>query len=240
MKTPMACASGVAVSLVLTVSALAVGADSGVGAAEAAPLVYKPPMRGAPASRVGGATRGTGEAQVTFEVLAPDHTGLTTQARPTLYWYTSGPVDGPVEVTLLLEGAEKPVLERKLSLPRAGGIHAVPLEAQGVTLRPEVEYEWFVSVVRDPAQRSLDTTAGGAIRHVVADPATRSRIASASERARPALYAEAGLWYDAFDAVTRLIERHPSDAGLRAQRAALLEQVGLTEPAAKDRAVAGR
>jgi hypothetical protein len=234
MNTLKASTSALALSCVVGLSAPALAADV-TASADASPLVYKPPMRGAPASRVGGGTRGADQSNVSVEVLAPDHTGLTTQAQPTLYWYTSGPVDGPVEVTLMIDGAEKPVLERKLSTPGAGGLHAVPLASQGITLKPDVEYQWFVSVVRDPAQRSLDSTAGGTVRRVSADAPTRSRIAAANERGRPALYAEAGLWYDAFDALTRLIEANPGDAGLRAQRAALLEQVGLAGIAADDR-----
>ncbi len=39
--------------------------------------VYKPPKRGAPASRIGGASRGESDPQPTLAVLAPNHTGLT-------------------------------------------------------------------------------------------------------------------------------------------------------------------
>jgi Flp pilus assembly protein TadD len=49
------------------------------------------------------------------------------------------------------------------------------------------------------------------------------------------VYAQAGYFYDAIDAVSKLIARNPTDAGLRAQRAALLEQVGLAKVAAADR-----
>ena len=52
----------------------------------------------------------------------------------------------------------------------------------------------------------------------------------------PGIYAEAGLWYDAIGALSRLIERNPGDAGLRAMRAGLLEQIGLPAAAAYDRA----
>ena len=53
---------------------------------------------------------------------------------------------------------------------------------------------------------------------------------------RPALYAGAGIWYDAIDELSRLIAAQPENRELRIQRAALLEQVGLTEAAAFDRA----
>jgi len=50
----------------------------------------------------------------------------------------------------------------------------------------------------------------------------------------PTLYAETGFWYDAMTAISELIQAAPNDSGFRAQRAALLEQVGLREAAACD------
>jgi len=207
----------------------AAGADNSTAA------VYKPPMRGAPASRVGGGTRGTGEANFVLSVLAPDHTGYTTQAQPTLYWYASGPSIAKVEVTVIAEVAERPVLSQTLNLT-SGGVQSFDLARHGVTLKPDTEYEWFVSVVPDPTQRSKDVTSGGTIRRVSPDPAVQARAAAVGERQAPMIYAEAGLWYDAIDALSRLIELHPGDAELHAQRAALLDQVGLPAAASYDRA----
>jgi len=68
------------------------------------------------------------------------------------------------------------------------------------------------------------------------DPAVQARAAAAGERQAPMIYAEAGLWYDAIDALSRLIELHPDDAELHAQRAALLDQVGLPAVASYDKA----
>ena len=42
---------------------------------------YKPPLRGAPRTRVGGGTRGSDEAAV-LEVLAPDHARTLSAAAP--------------------------------------------------------------------------------------------------------------------------------------------------------------
>lgn len=84
-----------------------------------------------------------------------------------------------------------------------------------------------------PAQRSKDVTCGNTIRRVSADPAVQARTAAVGEREAPMIYAEAGLWYDA---LSRLIERHPGDAEPHAERAALLEQVSLPDAALYDRA----
>ena len=203
-------------------------------AAQEPSFVYKPPLRGAPARRVGGATRGSGEADMVLTVLAPDQTGLTTQAQPTLYWYASRPATTTIELTLIADSAEVPVLSRNVAVTQAG-VHAIDLARYGVTLLPDTEYEWFVSAVQNPAQRSKDLTSGGTIRRVAPDPAVQARVAVASERAVPGIYADAGLWYDAIQSLSQLIARNPGDTALRRNRAALLEQVGLPVAAANDR-----
>ncbi|MGV7229986.1 MAG: DUF928 domain-containing protein, partial [Nitrospirales bacterium] len=48
----------------------------------------------------------------------------------------------------------------------------------------------------------------------------------------PEEYAQKGQWYDALTALQTLIQSNPGNTDLLTQRAALLEQVGLTEAAA--------
>jgi hypothetical protein len=227
MTNPAICAAAALLVLAAGLPATAVASDP-EGATKVAMPAYTPPLRGAPASRVGGGTRSAGAAHLVLEVVAPDHTGLTGTAQPTLYWYASA------------TDAEKPLVERTLPPVRGAGIHAIPLDTLGATLKPGTEYQWFVSVVSDPAQRSRDVTAGGTIRLRAADGALRSQVAKVDPLQAPLLYAQAGYFYDAVDGLSRLIAKNPDDAGLRAQRAALLEQVGLGQVAALDRAGAGR
>ena len=234
------CSSGLVLSFVFGLPASALAAETSAAGTDAAPLAYKPPLRGAPASRIGGGTRSAGEARLVVDVIAPDHTGLTSVGQPTLYWFASEAVTAPLEFTLLPVDADNPVVERSLPAATGPGVHSVALSSLGATLKPGIEYQWFVSVVSDPTQRSHDVTAGGTIRRADADPALRAKLARADERSAPLVYAEAGYFYDAIDGLSRLIVRNPGDSGLRAQRAALLEQVGLTEAAKSDRTAGGR
>lgn len=202
---------------------------------EGALPLYRPPLRGAPESRIGGGSRGVDGGDWTVRVLAPKHTGLTNKSAPNLYWYTSKAVAGrQFEVTIIKQGAIDPVLETTLQRPVASGIQRLDLSRWGVELEPGAEYEWFVSVVRDPAQRSNDIVAGGAIRRVAPDPTVRARLSGSDARAVPYIYAEQGIWYDAIDVLSRFIEVDPADDNLRDQRAALLRQQGL-EAAIADR-----
>jgi len=219
-----------------TVALVFAAANAAEPEAKKTGFAYKPPMRGAPATRVGGGTRSVGAA-LTVNVLAPSDTGYTTQEKPTIYWFVSQQIDKPVELTLTsnesLQAASKPMLEITLKPPVAKGIHALRLADHGIILKPDVEYQWFVAVVRDPAQRSNDSIAGGTIKRVADSNAVQSQLKQTSQAQWAAVYAEAGIWYDAIDTLSKQIDSGNSQ--LRAQRAALLEQVGLREAAAFDR-----
>ena len=190
-------------------------------------FVYKPPMRGAPAARIGGGTRGIGDVTLELVVLAPDHTGLTTKEQPTLYWYVSEPVPSKLEVTLINDENIDPEFEEVVATPGSAGIQSIDLAKTGAKLESGLEYRWFVSVIADPGQRSNDIVASGTIQRITPGSELKARITGADERSLVRVYAEEGVWYDAIDTLSRLIEKSPDDAALLQQRAALLEQVGL-------------
>ena len=235
MRSCIAILLGTAAAVLFSTAIHAQERDEASSAAKS--VTYKPPMRGAPVTRVGGGTRGIGNT-LSVNVLAPSDTGYTTQEKPTIYWYASQPIDKPVELaitsTASLQEAATPVLEITLQPPLAKGIHAFRLADHGVALKPGVEYQWFVAVVRNPAQRSNDVLAGGTIKRVE-DSAAQAQIKQAPPAQWPALYAEAGIWYDAIDQLSRQISADEANRQLRERRAALLEEVGLREAAAFDR-----
>ena len=207
-----------------------------VKSASAAPiLTYRPPLRGAPTTRVGGGTRSSSYALLTLTALAPNHTGYTFSDTPTLYWYVSNAINLPIEITLTVEETTEPLLEVTLDAPIQKGIHALRLKDHGMSLKPGVEYQWFVAVVRDPDQRSKDILAGGSIKWVAASQAVQARLDETGKVDWPSVYAESGLWYDAVEGISKLIDADPADLKLREQRASLLDQVGLVEAAAYDR-----
>ncbi|MEO8626659.1 MAG: DUF928 domain-containing protein [Betaproteobacteria bacterium] len=199
-------------------------------AKQALALVYKPPQRGAPGGRVGGATRGTRERDTfVLSVLAPDHTGLTVSEQPSLFWFISAETTLPVELTLVDPNAVEPVLEVTLASPVQHGIHRVRLADYGVRLKQGVAYQWSIAIVPDGARRSRDILASGAIERIEPASEWKTKLASARGEGRAALYAESGIWYDALEAISDLIDTAPADDMPRRYRAALLAQGGLPE-----------
>jgi len=194
--------------------------------------VYTPPKRGAPGGRIGGGSRGTQRDAFSLAVLAPDHTGLTTDPQPTLYWFISSELaTTSVELTIMDVDGIQPLLETRLPPPVKTGVHSLRLGDHRVRLKPGEPYRWFVALVVDPDRRSKDILAGGFVELVEPPAGLPAQIAKADKKELPQLYAAAGLWYDAVAAISQLIDAAPNDSDLKQQRAALLEQAGLTEVA---------
>jgi hypothetical protein len=191
--------------------------------------VYKPPLRGAPGGRVGGAARGTGREEFILSVLAPDHTGLTTQEQPALYWFISRPSSSPVELTVVDPSAADPLLELQLKPPIKAGVHRIGLADHNVRLKPGVAYQWYVSVVPDSGRRSKDILSGGSVERVDTPEDVKARLGGAARAQVPAVYADAGIWYDAVAALQELIDASPRDGALLTQRSELLRSAGVPE-----------
>jgi hypothetical protein len=160
--------------------------------------------------------------------LAPDHSGFTTKEQPSLYWFISNSTSLPVEFTVMDPQGIEPVLETRIPAPVQAGVHRIRLSDYNVRLAPGAAYRWFIAVVPDADRRSKDILAGGAVERVELPDEIKAKLAKAEKSEIPAIYAEAGLWYDTVAALSELIEATPQDESLRRQRTALLSQVGLT------------
>lgn len=190
---------------------------------------YRPPMRGAPASRVGGGTRGSGDERPRLAVIAPDHTGLTLREQPELYWYVSRPSVARLEITVINDQAVQPLVEKTVTAPAVAGIQRIALADYGVRLNPGIEYRWFVGLVVDDKQRSNDIITSGTIQRIAESPAVRDKLAAADSMTRYRVLAREGLWYDAIAELSARLREQPDNAALKRDFGILLEQVGLKD-----------
>ena len=213
-----------------------VAAQTTQPASTADPLTYQPlPQEASEGIRlIGSVSRAGGPKELVLVVLAPDHAGLTIREQPTLYWYLAQETKYPVEVTLIDAQSPTPLVETLLPSPLPPGLHRVRLADYDVRLVPEMLYEWSVALRVQRDRRSRDIITSGGIKRITPSAGLRDALAQASKTALPRLYAEASLWYDAIAILSDLIEAAPQERVLRQQRAALLRQVGLPEPAAYD------
>ena len=196
---------------------------------------FRPQTAGAASVRVTGGSRGTGDAAVTLDVLAPDDVGTTTREQPSLFWFQSKPkMDAKFELTLLQEKQVKPLIQVKMDRAGKAGIQRLNLSDHNVKLTPAVEYQWVVALVTDPENRSTDLVASGVIKRIASTLELQDKIAKATPASLPNVYAEAGIWYDTLATLSDQIEARPEDKSLREARADLLRQVGLKAAAEAD------
>ncbi len=191
--------------------------------------IYKPPLRGAPAGRVAAGTRGGDQELPYLCLIVPDHIGLTISTQPTLYFYLSKPSAFPVEFTLIEKQGINPIVETQMVPLKTAGIQSVNLVDYGVHLEKGKQYKWFIALVPDPKRRSKDILAAGGIEHINMPENIKDKLAASDVSQAPYIYAEAGLWYDAFNSLSLMIEKSPDDTRLRQQRDALLDQIDLVQ-----------
>ncbi|GKS57030.1 hypothetical protein YTPLAS18_05570 [Nitrospira sp.] len=162
--------------------------------------------------------------------LVPKHIGLTATGQPVVYFFVSRPTTAPVLFALIDVHSLEVIRAVTLPAPERAGIHAVRLRHHGVTLRPNVEYRWFLSLLVDLAAPVHDEVASGWIERVTPQYAS-SEVPEPMSLQAVHFYAAQGLWYDAIAVISELIALRPLDETLHRQRAALLHQVDLHEVA---------
>lgn len=213
---------------------------------------FQPLVRGAPSRRIGGGTRSVGsdialQSEFVLAVLSPEHTGETTEASPTLYWFLSHPINQPVKFTLTQDFSNMavdtsnseedfdyaPLLELDIPNP-TDGIHAVDLAKHNITLKSGVVYQWSVSI----SDNGIFSTATLLrIQDATRLASVKKAIEQSSAAQQPGTYAQNGVWYDALMSLGKLLAKATPTQVMqyREQRAKLLDQVGLPQAATYER-----
>ncbi|MCC6966813.1 MAG: DUF928 domain-containing protein [Nitrospira sp.] len=184
-----------------------------------------------PRARLGGSLRGGEGEDPAVAALVPDHVGITVKQHPALNWFLSKQTSLPITFTLIDERSIHALVERPLAPPHQAGVHTVKLDDLGFALQANVQYRWYISVIKDAGSPSQDIVTGGMIERCEFNEC--SILGAMTTCTRDAVMASAvkGFWYDAMGCLCDLIASDPADTTLRKQRAALLKQVGLHDVA---------
>ncbi len=197
--------------------------------------IYTPPKKLTPRARVGGGLRGTDGSDPVIVALVPDHVGLTVKKAPVVNWFLSKPTTYPLKFTLIDNRLVAPVHEGFIPTPDHQGIQSISLKDWGIVLEPDVQYRWYISAIRNPDSPSQDIVAGGVIeRCEFSTCLVEMEVDLSCDRQSVLRNAVRGFWYDAMACLCELIDSNPSDQTLRRQRAALLNQIGLSAVAEWD------
>src|SRR5262249_4999218 len=95
-----------------------------------------------------------------------------------------------------------------------------------VRLEPGIVYTWSISIIRNPKSPARDIVASASLVRVPLDLNLDAAVRAAPAHRRAVLLANAGLWYDAVAAA--------ADLNQHAVLEALMNEVGLVEPARYD------
>jgi hypothetical protein len=196
--------------------------------------VYKPPEHATPRARIGRGLRGTEGSDPAVTALVPDHVGITVKQHPELNWFLSKRTSLPIRFTLIDEQSIRALVEKSITPPEEAGVQAIKLSDIDFALQPNVQYRWYVSLIKDADSPSRDIVTGGIIERCEFSECLVLDATTTCNRDAVAVSASKGFWYDAMACLCDLIEIHPDDRDLRRQRAGLLKQVGLHEVAEWD------
>jgi hypothetical protein len=187
-------------------------------------IIYKAPLFDTPTPAVSQNTRSVKNETCLLQVLAPDHTGLTLQPQPALYWYTSTAVALRFTIAAIDQKKTAPLLQ--IDINKATGIQKLDLGKHGITLQPELNYQWSVTQVMGNKEQSA-AVASGIIQRIEAGEGLNSRVKKNHGTKLVNVYAIEGIWYDALDTISSMIDKSPEDKTLVAIRTSLLKQIGL-------------
>jgi hypothetical protein len=154
---------------------------------------------------------------------------------------------------LTKSGVPQPLYRKQIDSPQSGLIQIEMPKDRPELVAGQV-YQWSVALVCYPKRPSSNPFFSSWIERIPTTPALQQQLAAVTakrnsprrnlssrdtantskaspqeNRDRAAIYAEAGLWYDATDALVKARMANPNDPSTQADFRALMEQVGLTQ-----------
>jgi len=173
----------------------------------------------------------SGANELQLLALVPDHVGLTTNRYPSLCWILRGtPPDGAtMRFTLINDQSITPLLEvhppSSFLTEHKGICQCADLKDYGISLEPDVQYRWYISVARSHESQARDLVAGGMIKRCRYDECVLFHFERCDKDAVKS-FAQGGFWYDSISCLCDLIKSNPTDPTLRQQLSSLMNQGG--------------
>ncbi|MEA5598407.1 DUF928 domain-containing protein [Rivularia sp. UHCC 0363] len=133
--------------------------------------------------------------------------GLTTAERPTLWFYvpyTQNLANLSAEFSLQ-DSNEMDIYRSAIALPQQPGVISVSLPNTVKPLEVGQTYRWYFKVSCQQQTGSLPVYVEGDIQRINLDSAvTEQLIAAVDPREKIAIYAKAGIWFDALNILAQL------------------------------------
>jgi len=193
--------------------------------------------RSQPARSRGSGSRGCEDSTlseghlITLAIPSDEFVGQIASGRPTFFWRLSKSLDVPIEFSLARQGTPEPLHQVRIESPKAGSI-AVKLPEDRPELSPGGMYLWSVTLVCNEKRPSANPIFFSWVERVPETRELQQDLAIAkTARDRAAVYARAGLWYDALAILAEVPESSPDYAAAQADFQELLAAAGLDQRA---------
>ncbi|MBC7882083.1 MAG: DUF928 domain-containing protein [Anaerolineae bacterium] len=207
-------------------------------------LSLKLPTQQLVGNRQGAAKRGPGcsTPRKSLAALLPDtNLGLVVAEQPTFFWFMPNvETPEPAEIEFVLSATDgkgldidPPLYNTRFSSKGLSGISNLTVPADRPSLEVGRDYRWSLSIICNLEDRSQDEEVSGWIRRIAPDPALATKLEKAEPTEYPAIYAEAGLWFDALRYLAALRRQSNNDTTLTSDWSSLLKAVGLVQVADK-------
>lgn len=174
---------------------------------------FRPPNRGAPAATEGAGTRGStclalSERNKLKPLIPTENIGLTVSEQPTFFGYIPKS-DAKLGEFLLKDRNNRLVYRTNFALPSQPGIVSISLPPT-VALEIGKQYQWSFVLVCDLEDRSDSAISPPAwIERIEESETLAQEINNATPETLPAVYAEAGIWFDALASRVKLLPSQP-------------------------------
>lgn len=160
--------------------------------------------------------------------------GLTVAEYPTFWFYVPYSPDAVHSAEfVLLDDKDNYVYKTTLTLSETPGVVSFRLPSTAQPLKIGKSYRWYFLIPCDPQNPSRSVFVNGWVQRVALSPALMSQLKTATPRECVALYAAAGIWYEAQTTLAFLRRTEPDDAAIAADWFDLLQSIGLEELAQK-------
>lgn len=205
------------------------------------PLFFQPKQGITTSTQSSGSRGAGGMIYPRIHLLAYPGYSSTTQKSPVFYGFLSDSWKGMMSFTVrevpnseeMIDSEVGELLYEEEDLSKtdfaiSGGFFAISLEKCGISLKTGKKYEWLVSLVPDPDNRSADVVAKAPIFKIDPTNILLKHLKEAKGKEHM-VYAQEEIFYDAISEISKKIENQKGNRRLRNIRAEFLKQVGLTK-----------
>jgi hypothetical protein len=152
--------------------------------------------------------------------------GLTVAEHPTFWFYVPYSLTPSLSVEFSLQDEKgKEVYKTFLTTSETSpGVVGFELPSTEAPLEVGKMYHWFFLIYCTPEDPVF---VDGWVKRVALNPSLNRQLAQATPQQSFALYAKAGIWYEAVTSLAKLRRKNPDDATLSAEWTQLLKSIDL-------------